>query len=114
MASRALKIEPEQIEPRSVTSQRLNESVQPAVSGNKDEKEIAALAYLLWQERGRPTGSDQEDWFRAERELARLKGAENITEESPAAEEAAAPRLRFPDRAEVDFRRRNPLERMIS
>ena len=33
------------------------------------EHGIAALAYKLWQERGCPNGSDQEDWFRAENEL---------------------------------------------
>jgi hypothetical protein len=33
------------------------------------ETAIAALAYALWQGRGYPSGSDQEDWFRAEQEL---------------------------------------------
>jgi hypothetical protein len=28
--------------------------------------EIAAVAYELWLNNGCPTGSDQEDWFRAE------------------------------------------------
>jgi len=31
--------------------------------------EIAALAYALWQARGCPYGSPEEDWLRAEREL---------------------------------------------
>ncbi len=30
---------------------------------------IALLAYKYWEERGRPAGSDQEDWYRAEREI---------------------------------------------
>ena len=34
-----------------------------------DGSSIAALAYRLWQERGCPGGSDQEDWFNAENEL---------------------------------------------
>ena len=34
---------------------------------NRDE--VAALAFKMWQERGCPIGSDQEDWFRAENEL---------------------------------------------
>lgn len=34
------------------------------------QNEIAALAYLLWQDRGSPVGSPDEDWFRAERELS--------------------------------------------
>lgn len=33
--------------------------------------EIEKLAYRFWQERGRPFGSPQEDWFKAERELGR-------------------------------------------
>jgi hypothetical protein len=32
-------------------------------------EEIARLAYAYWEERGRPLGSAEEDWFRAEREL---------------------------------------------
>jgi hypothetical protein len=34
-----------------------------------EETVIAARAYELWQERGCPIGSDQEDWFQAEQEL---------------------------------------------
>ncbi len=30
---------------------------------------IAALAYELWQARGCPDGSPEDDWFRAEEEL---------------------------------------------
>lgn len=30
---------------------------------------IETLAYQFWEERGRPLGSAEEDWFRAEREL---------------------------------------------
>jgi hypothetical protein len=32
-------------------------------------EEIARLAYTCWEARGRQHGTDQEDWFRAEREL---------------------------------------------
>jgi hypothetical protein len=32
---------------------------------------IAQLAYGLWQKRGCPIGSPDEDWFRAENELQR-------------------------------------------
>lgn len=35
---------------------------------------IAALAYQIWQGRGRPYGSDKDDWLQAEREL---KGRRN-------------------------------------
>ena len=30
-------------------------------------EQVAALAYELWESRGRPEGTDLEDWFRAER-----------------------------------------------
>jgi hypothetical protein len=37
-------------------------------------EEIALLAYALWQERGSPEGSSEEDWLNAERQLlARLE-----------------------------------------
>ncbi|HZU25459.1 MAG TPA: DUF2934 domain-containing protein [Bryobacteraceae bacterium] len=34
-----------------------------------NETEIAVLAYALWEKRGRPIGSPEEDWFAAERAL---------------------------------------------
>lgn len=34
-----------------------------------DRKEIERLAYVFWQERGRPVGSPEVDWFRAEKEM---------------------------------------------
>jgi Protein of unknown function (DUF2934) len=33
-------------------------------------EEIAHRAYELWEQRGRPKGSREEDWFRAESELS--------------------------------------------
>ena len=36
------------------------------------EDDIAVLAYALWEKRGHPIGSPEEDWFQAERAL-RLK-----------------------------------------
>jgi hypothetical protein len=40
---------------------------------------IQALAYQLWQERGSPTGSADEDWYRAEQEVrARYAGEEAL------------------------------------
>jgi hypothetical protein len=30
---------------------------------------IEDLAYQFWEERGRPSGSSENDWFRAERQL---------------------------------------------
>jgi len=33
------------------------------------QEDIAELAFILWQERGSPFGSPEEDWFEAERWL---------------------------------------------
>ena len=33
-------------------------------------EQVARLAYQLWEQRGCPEGSPEEDWFRAEQELA--------------------------------------------
>lgn len=42
-----------------------------ATFGHED---IAALAHKLWQDRGCPEGSPQEDWFRAAQELRARPG----------------------------------------
>ena len=34
-----------------------------------DERDIAQRAYALWDARGRPIGSPQQDWFEAETQL---------------------------------------------
>ena len=36
----------------------------------RDPEEVARRAYELWEQRGRPNGSREEDWFRAESELS--------------------------------------------
>jgi hypothetical protein len=50
------------------------EGVVPKVETKTDhsvptDAEIAALAYSLWEARGYPEGSADEDWFNAERAL---------------------------------------------
>lgn len=35
----------------------------------KQQQSIASLAYALWQRRGCPQGSPEEDWIEAERQL---------------------------------------------
>lgn len=70
------------VEDSAVIAEKAHETVEPAAhpepleqdchhDGNQDE--IAGLAYQLWQQRGCPIGSDQEDWFRAENELNNRK-----------------------------------------
>ena len=41
------------------------------------QEEVSVHAYYLWQRRGSPIGSPEEDWFRAEREVLTTKPAEN-------------------------------------
>ncbi len=36
---------------------------------NGEHEEIQKLAYRLWEERGGPAGSADDDWFRAEQEF---------------------------------------------
>lgn len=40
--------------------------------------DIEALAYQLWEKRGRPLGSPDEDWFRAQAELQQAQQAEEL------------------------------------
>ena len=45
-------------------------------SPSPSHQEIRLRAHELWQERGRPLGTPETDWFKAERELSRkLEGA---------------------------------------
>lgn len=52
-----------------------------AAISSLDHKKIARLAYAFWEARGRPHGSPDEDWFRAEEELRRRKSAYNAAKE---------------------------------
>ena len=38
-------------------------------AGNRTQEAIAVRAYQLWEARGCPAGSPEEDWYRAEQEL---------------------------------------------
>jgi hypothetical protein len=41
--------------------------------GGPDGGEVSLLAYRYWQERGCPDGCPDDDWYRAERELAETR-----------------------------------------
>ena len=47
----------------------IEENIITTLAHDLDEQDIADLAYELWQSRGCPEGSPQEDWFRAIEEL---------------------------------------------
>jgi len=42
-------------------------------------EQIAALAHSLWQERGCPNGSSEQDWFKAELEIREQRKGEIVT-----------------------------------
>ena len=42
---------------------------QPATTQAQSEQDIANLAYALWQQRGCPEGSPEQDWIEAERSV---------------------------------------------
>ena len=42
---------------------------------NSSREQIAARAYQLWEERGRPMGSPEEDWSQAETEIREEEAA---------------------------------------
>jgi len=46
---------------------------------NHNGGEIAALAYALWQEKGCPDGSAEQDWFQAEHLVADRKPSASAT-----------------------------------
>jgi hypothetical protein len=46
-----------------------NQDPRASETHESDEPQVAALAYLLWQGRGCPEGSPQEDWYGAEQQL---------------------------------------------
>lgn len=57
-----------------------------------NHEDVARLAHQFWEERGRPVGSSEIDWLRAEQELqARLETAEPVATGGAI---EASPRLR--------------------
>ena len=59
--------------PGSVT-EISNQSDRTGRSRPENQEETAALAHSLWQARGCPDGSPEEDWFQAQRVLAQRSG----------------------------------------
>ncbi|MBA2676887.1 MAG: DUF2934 domain-containing protein [Ktedonobacteraceae bacterium] len=48
----------------SRTADRVPEAAEPDISQDNERESIARLAYALWQLRGCPLGSSEEDWVR--------------------------------------------------
>lgn len=58
------------LKPPSNGSHSQSISSKPPIETIRRE-EISKLAYQFWLQRGCPTGSAEEDWYHAERELTR-------------------------------------------
>jgi hypothetical protein len=77
-----------------------------------DVRKQRELAYRLWEERGRPEGRPDDDWFEAERRL----GSDQHEAESAAVDEAVResfpasdpPSPRVADKPPVNVRKRRP------
>lgn len=77
--------------------------------------EIAPVAYGLWLARGRPHGTDREDWFEAERRLREERGGKPhsthalVAEQAREAMESSKAREALPENRErmVDIGRGN-------
>jgi hypothetical protein len=77
-----------------------------------DVRKQRELAYRLWEERGRPEGRPEEDWFEAERRLNtnQHKADSNAVDEAlresfPASD---PPSSHLPDKPPVNVRKRKP------
>ena len=53
----------------SVEAQEKEGALTMHLISNSQHEQIEKLAYQLWEARGRPLGSPDEDWFRAEQEF---------------------------------------------
>jgi hypothetical protein len=98
----------QQSEKTNASIDRITESALAEIFESEKRQRIAALAYEFWQARGCPDGTPDEDWLRAEREIAGSKridedevGSRDSAERSIDAEQADSLMLRFPARSEV-------------
>ncbi len=55
--------------PKQPTEMTTRKGLSETTAVNPEPKQIEALAYELWLQRGCPIGDDQRDWFRAEEQL---------------------------------------------
>jgi hypothetical protein len=60
---------------KKVTKTLVGKPTGEVATAPLEYKKTARLAYSYWEARGRPDGSPEEDWFRAEEELRGRKSA---------------------------------------
>jgi hypothetical protein len=65
-ATAAASVQRESEKPKSAGTASASHS---QISESAMQEDIAKLAYALWQQRGRPFGTPEFDWFEAERKL---------------------------------------------
>ncbi|MDQ2843121.1 MAG: DUF2934 domain-containing protein [Acidobacteriota bacterium] len=58
---------------------RAGETNQSRVSEDNTDQDIAKLAYALWQQRGCPGGSSEQDWVEAEGQLRQDSQVKTLT-----------------------------------
>ena len=98
----------QQVEKQTASVETINVAALAETAEPQNREQITALAYALWQSRGCPDGTPDEDWFRAEREIAgskrgnekEVEGRE-YAERSMEAKEADSPLPRFPVGSEI-------------
>ena len=80
------------------------------MSTQVNERKQQELAYRLWEERGRPEGRPDEDWFEAERRLRSDQHENNSAAVDEAARESFPasdpPSPHLPDRPPVNAKKR--------
>ena len=57
------------VSPSGEADQPEDSAPNAAESATPTHEEVARLAYDYWEARGRPLGSPEEDWFRAEQDV---------------------------------------------
>jgi hypothetical protein len=67
----------QQVEKPTASVETINVAALEEISEPQNREQIAALAYALWQARGCPDGTPDEDWFQAEQEIV---GSKKINE----------------------------------
>jgi hypothetical protein len=56
----------------------MNDDLVTPQTQNSPHEEITLRAYRIWEERGCPIGSPEEDWFRAEEEIRREQARDEL------------------------------------